>query len=186
MRSPVPRRLRPIRIFALGLLALGLAGCVSRTQDGDATLFRFEAWVPVSAGVGAVVGTAAGVLLRRGVPRLGWPLLLLGPLALVCLVPGLAMDNVRVTPKDFRLEVGFWFSRNIHEVKFENVSAMQIVVEEKWSGRRRSKSTYLVCQLKSGGADKVPVGDIMKNGGLAAILDQAQSRGIPVDAPQGP
>lgn len=172
---PARRLLAP-----LAAVALLTAGCVTESRDGDTTVVAFAPWVGLLAILGGLAAVPVGLLARRWKPFLGWALVVLGPVGLVVLAPGLFLDRVTVSPEKFTLWTGFWFSPTVHEVRYDGLSEVAITAEERTGRRgRKSVSYYLECRGK-GGAQKVPVGDLMKEGGLKHILDMADRKDIPI------
>ena len=106
--------------------------------------------------------------------------MILGPLACLVLAPGMFLDKVTVNPERFTLHTGFWFAPTLHEVRFADLSRVDLIAEEKASRRGTRMSYYLLCHRKSGASEKVPVGDLMKRGAAAKILQTAKAQGVPV------
>jgi hypothetical protein len=118
-------------------------------------------------------------LLRKR-SNLGWVLIIGGPLALAILVPAFFLDRVTVNPERFRLVTGFWFAPTVHDVRFDDLSAIEVIGEERHTRSGTRMSYYLLCHRKTGGAEKVPVGDLMKQGATDRILQVARGKGIHV------
>ena len=159
-----------------------LAGCVKETQVAGGSAFTFEPWVPAGIVVAGLVGLAVGaVLLRRRNWLAGIVVVLLGLLGLVVLGPGMFQDKVTVTDERFELNVGFWFAPTVHSVNLADVAGIEGTAEEK-TGRRGRKTTdfKVVFRKKSGPAETVPVGDLMKRGAYNRLLEVADKKGIPV------
>lgn len=174
-----PRR----RLAALILaLAAGLAaGCTQETRDGDTTVVSFEPWVGAAGLLAGVAAVPVGLLVRRWRAGLGWGLVVVGPLLAVLVAPGVFMDKVTVSPERFRLETGLWFDRTIREARYADVVHMALTAEERVGRRGRSVSYTLECRTRSGGVVAVPVGDLMKRGGLDRIVEMARLQGVPVE-----
>ena len=159
-----------------------LAGCVKETPVAGGSAFTFEPWVPAGIMVAGLVGLAVGaVLLRRRSWFAGVVVVLLGLGGLFVLGPGMFNDKAVVTDERFELDVGFWFAPKTHSVLWADVAAVEGVAEEK-TGRRGRKTTdfKVVFKKKSGPAETVPVGDLMKRGAYNRLLEVADRRGIPV------
>ena len=171
-------RLRLSILFACVLCATN--GCVKETLDGDTSVFAFEWWVPWTVLFGGIVGFVAAVLIRNWASRWGWGLMIVAPLIMAFIVPGLFIDHVSVNDQRFTLHTGFWFMPTVHEVPFAELSQIDLTQEERKTRRGTSTSYYLVCHRKSGGIDKVPVGDLMKRGPAEKIISIANAHGIPI------
>jgi len=174
----LPRRLLPL---CVGMSLCLLSGCVSQKVDGDTTTFSFSLWVPLLSAVACIGGAAWGWVNRDGESRYPWAGLILGPIALVTIVPGLFLDRAVVTPQHFRLNTGFWFHPTRHEVQFQDVQRINLVVEESRGRRgRKNYNYYLDCYQRSGGMQHVPIGTLMQEGALEKVLEMAVQRGIPI------
>lgn len=166
-------------VFAVACIAL--TGCVSKSTNGAATTYKFEWWIPTLitlVGLGALL---LGVLfLTMKKIQNGLISAIIG-LGVLMFGPAMFFDKVVVDPDHFELRTGFWFSPTAHNIKFDNVASINGSMEES-RGRRGRKNTsfYLNFTLKSGGSEKVPVGDMMKRGPYDDIVVVATLRGIPV------
>ncbi len=171
-------RYRRLLTLAVVAITLSAAGCTDTRTDGGTTTITFAWWVPVLAGLGGVLAVAVGLLVRRRT-WWGWALVVGGPVVAVVVGPGLALDQVVVGPDTFTLRTGFWFDPTIHEVQFADLRAVTATAEEK-RGRRGSKtiSYYFLCAKHSGGTVKIPLGDLMKEGGIEAFRAAIAGRNI--------
>lgn len=80
----------------------------------------------------------------------------------------------------FSLRTGLWFTPTVHDVPFEALSQIDIVSEKRTGRGGEREEYYLLCHRKTGGAEKVPVGDLMGQGAAAKILETAKRRGVPI------
>jgi hypothetical protein len=169
------------RRFALASLAMWTAGCTVEQTQGDTTIFTYAAWTPYATFAAGVVGFLVGVQIRPRWGRFGWMLIILGPLACLFLAPSFFLDRITVNPQGFTLRTGFWFSPTVHDVKFRDLARIELATEETTGRRgRREKHYYFLCEKKSGGVDKVPLGDLMRSGASHKIAEVAHKEGIPV------
>lgn len=168
-------------ITLIGALLLS-TGCVKESVDGTTFRYTFESWVSLGALAGGIVAIPLGLVLRNKIARLGWALIIGGPVLLILLVPGLFRDEVVVTLEGFQLRTGIWFCPTNHDVSFADVSGITI---DQYATRgrrgRRGNNMDLLIRNSTGGTERVPVGDLMKRGGLAKILEVAKSRSIPIE-----
>ncbi len=73
------------------------------------------------------------------------------------------------------------FSPTRFDIKWDNVTSIEGTSEERRDRRgRKSTSYYLNFNLKSGGSEKVSVGDLMKKGAAQKLLVVAARKNIPV------
>ncbi len=95
------------------------------------------------------------------------------------------MDRVVVSDEGFESSHGFWFSRTVHKVRFDDLSRVQGVVEERTGRRGRKEYSYSFdCTFKSGSREQIPLGDLMKEA-LPDIRAQFRKHNVPVDLPPG-
>jgi hypothetical protein len=156
-----------------------LSGCVNQTAEAGQTTWKFAWWLPTVVLLGGLIAAPVGWLWRSK-NNYGWVLLIGGPLAAAVFAPGLMADRVTVDDEHFTLRTGFWFAPTRHDIRFADVSRIDITSETR-SGRRgrRTTSYYLVCHKTTGDSEKVPVGNLMEYA-VGDILATADERGIPV------
>src|SRR5262249_53164080 len=107
--------------------------------------------------------------------------LILGPLAVVFLVPSFLIERVAINKDGFSVRTGMWFSPSQHDVQFEKLSAIEISKEEKMGRRGRTKTSFfLLCRDKQGGSEKITIDDFMKEEPLQEMLSAAEKRGVPI------
>jgi hypothetical protein len=161
------------------MLCASLAGCVEQATANDTTVFRFERWLPLTVLAASLAGLPLAWLIRTKIARLGYGLLILIPIMLVVVVPGLWGDRVSVDHDGFSLKTGFWFSPTRCDVRFDEVQTIRHVsyIER---GRRGDVRKYkLIVQSRRGHTQSVPSGDLMRYA-VPTILETAQDRGIDV------
>ena len=121
--SPMSQRVRrAVHVILPCAFACLLGGCTNESQEGDTTVFTYALWVPGVVLAGGIVGTLAGVLIRKSIERLGWALIIGGPVAAFIFAPGLYSDKITVSNERFTLRTGFWFAPTTHEVELADVS----------------------------------------------------------------
>lgn len=163
----------------LAALLLSLGGCVNETQDGEKTTFRFSLWVPLAVTGATIAATAIGAGVRKQNKRLGYVLLIGGPVALVTIAPGMFLDRVDIDRNELVVRTGFWFMPNIQRVDLRQVSVME-VVSEKRRTRRGTRTDYkLVFHRPDGGNQTVSAGDLLKES-LPKIASLADELGIQI------
>ncbi|HWG44904.1 MAG TPA: hypothetical protein VN688_19175 [Gemmataceae bacterium] len=77
---------------------------------------------------------------------------------------------------------GFWWNQTIHQIRYEELNRVQLVVEGKTGRRGKTYSYYFDCSFKSGKQERVPLGDIMREA-LPEIAEQFRRHGVPVQIP---
>jgi len=158
---------------------LCVSGCVKATQHDSQTVYTFEPYIFLGALLASLAALPIGWFLRQKSVRVGWGMLILAPLFLVFVVPGLWSDFVKVDDQGFELKTGFWFAPTYHKVEFKNLASIALTDKIR-SGRRGKQTSYdLQCQSPMGTGPTVPVGDLMKRA-LDDILAHAQAHGIAV------
>ncbi|MCI0362403.1 MAG: hypothetical protein L0219_00885, partial [Phycisphaerales bacterium] len=89
--------MRPCAVAIMAVISISLlSGCVEQSAHGDATVFRFERWLPLTVLGGCVVGIPIAWWLRTRIAKLGYGLLIMIPVALLIAVPGLWCDRVAI------------------------------------------------------------------------------------------
>lgn len=169
------------KFAALLLGFLLLTGCVNERESGDAKIYTIQMWVPLLILIGGIVAVPAGWLLRETSQRLGWGLLILGPIAALGFAPSLFMDKTVVTPNEITVNTGIWGMTAHHNVKYDNLQQVRIT-SETTRGRRGSKNTsyYLTCDCKDGSNCKLPLGNSCVEKAAVPFLTHCKAREIAV------
>ena len=68
-----------------------------------------------------LAATVVGFVVRRRVARLGWVMLIMGPLLALVMAPGFLLDYVRVDRQGFDARYGFWFAPRVFHIKFADL-----------------------------------------------------------------
>jgi hypothetical protein len=163
------------------LLALSIAtltGCVQQSTKGSVTEFRYEFWVPATVFLGGLAAIPLGWKLRPRSTRFAWTLIILGPLAVVGFAPSLFFDTITVGEDALHVRTGIW-GTNAHDVKFSEIQQIKVISETS-TGRRKSTSYFLLCEMKTGPASKVPVNSEVAKAAAETILRRVNELGIPV------
>lgn len=160
-----------------------LTGCVSESQSGTGSTFKFQWWIPTLITVISLLLIVGGVLFTVRRKQGAWVAILVGIVGML-FGPNMFFDRAVIDDDHFELSTGFFFSPTYFNIKWDNVASIHGSMEEK-TGRRGRKSTsyYLNFNLKSGGSEKVPSGDLMKNGPIKKLVEMAAKKGITVDGP---
>jgi hypothetical protein len=176
--------LLPNRRLLLGIAVVGcvaFTGCVSKSSAGNGNIYKFDWWLPTLVtliGLGSLLLTVAFIAAQKGQNAL-----IAGLVGLVMLLLGPPMFFAKAVVDDdhFELKSGMLFWGTSHNIKFSDMASITGVVEET-RGRRGRKNTnfYAEIRLKSGGMEKVSVGDLMKNGAYTDLITKAAFKGIPV------
>lgn len=176
---PMPFSPQPSRRWWPAIpISLACAGCIQRTVRGDVSTYGFETWVMLAIAVGGIVAVPAGWYLRKRIARLGYALLILGPLAVIFLTPVMWMDRVVVDPDHFERSSAMPGSKN-HSVRFADVAAMRYHSRVERSGRSSGRKYYLDVTRKDGQVQTISLGTLLQEA-LGEIADRAAARGIQV------
>lgn len=167
--------------FVIAILVLSLTGCVQESSDGAGRIFTYQLWVPLSVLLVGVAGGVGGWFLREQSARIGWGLLIMGPLAAVFFAPSLLRDRAVVNDNKFSVRTGIWGLTAVHEVKLANLKQVRIISEQV-RGRRGSKRTnyYLLCEGSDGATSKVPVNNAVSEAAAPHFLKRVADLGIPI------
>lgn len=167
-------------LLGASLLVL-ISGCVRESVDGDRQQFTYELWLSGLVLVGGIVAIPAGLALRKRIPRLGWSLLIGGPLAAFGFAPSLFFEKVTLNDKTLHVQSGIWGMTAIHSVSLDDLKSVRLIVEHS-TGRkgRKVQKYYLMCDLKSGGSSKIPVNNNVTEAAAPHFIQRVRERGIPV------
>ena len=165
--------------MTIGLLIPLLCGCVREFIVDDATVFKFQLWVPMTAMLACVALAIVGWFLRTVIARIGWGLLIVSPLMMLIAVPGLVFDRVTVKPQGFQLRTGFWFAPTLRDVTFSELTEIRVISKTRLTKAGRRTDYSLHCMKRSGDRTDVPVGDLMKRA-LEKVLQTAREANVPV------
>jgi hypothetical protein len=166
------------RCGAIALVAM-LAGCVKEDVRGDTSVFSFEGWVMGLVIVGGLVAAPLGLAIRKKIPRLGWALIIGGPILLVLIGPGVVLDKATVDRDHFEARYGMWFAPSQVNVKFDDLTSMHLSAVTKGFGRRRRTERSMDLTYKSGQTRRVPLGDMLRYV-APRIAERAQEQGVAV------
>jgi hypothetical protein len=163
-------------------------GDTTDSQEGDATAFHYPYWTPGLVLLGGIAAFLTGLLLRKMIPRwgwvlrLGWMLMIVGPVACAVLAPSLLMQKVAVNNEGFSIRRGIWFAPTVQTVRYGDLRGIEMVAETHRDRYGRLFTTYnLICHRKTGGSEIVPGGTLVKEGGAAYMIVQtAGAQGIPI------
>lgn len=172
-----------VRFALLAPLALALTGCVTEKVDGETTIFTFAWWLPLLILAGGVLAAVVGVLIRQN--RYGWVLIIGGPIAAIFFAPSLWNDKVTLDQEHFTQRTGIWFMPQQHDIRFADLSGIDLISESRRTRRGRSTSLYMLCHRTTGEDAKIPINDLMKRGAAASILAEAAAHGVLINDQTG-
>lgn len=170
---------RRMSLCALAVLAIGLAGCTQKAADASGVTCTYQWWV---GPVGLLIGIAAvglGWANRAG----GWRavlFLVIAALGTLTFAPFGFFDKVIVDNAHLETRWGFWCFPTTHNIRFDDVSSVQLTSETSHSRRGRRTSYHLVFQLKSGKSEKLSADNSLMQEAADDVLAQLQQRQIPV------
>jgi hypothetical protein len=163
------------------IVVLTLSGCVRETTEGETRVFTYETWVPASVLLGGMAAGVAGWFLRSVTNRLGWGLLIAGPILAILFGPSLFMDRASIDSKSLSIRTGIWGMTATHEVNLDKLKQVRLVSEEKTGRRGRKRTEYfMLCELTDGTSAKVPVNNSISEAVAPHFLDLVASRNLPI------
>lgn len=172
-------RLGPAKTVGTIVLMLAIcliSGCYERVADGNASTYKFAWWLGPAVIFGGILAVPLGWLLRRSMPRWGYGLMVIGPLALIFAAPAMYSDRVFIDDQHFEARFGFWFSPTVQDVKFSELQEIRYIQVTD----NRGKAKYeLHCVYKTGQTIIVPAGDLVRQT-VPEILSRARERGVSV------
>lgn len=161
--------------IALPLL-LACSGCIERRIDGDVTTYGYETWVVLAVGVGGIVAAPVGWALRKWIARLGYILMILGPLAAILVAPAMWTERVVVDANHFEHSAAVPGS-NDSSVPFDDVAALHYRSAVEGSGRRSRRNHRLDVTRKDGRVQTIDLGTLYQEA-VGEIFKRAAARGI--------
>src|SRR5262245_20365249 len=167
-----------------GLGSSAIAGCYEKVSENDRLIFSYQIWVPLMVVLGGLAALPVGiVLIVRKKYFWGYILAIGGPLAAVVIAPGMFLDRVIVDQEGFYSRHGFWWDSTIHQIRYDELVLVRLVVEEKIGrGGRKNYSYYFDCSFKTRTAERVPLGDVMRQA-IPEIAEQFRKHGVQVQIP---
>lgn len=170
---------RSLRRWLIAIpMLIACTGCIQRTVKGDVSTYGFETWILLVIAVGGLVAAPAGWVLRNRIARLGYALLILGPLAVFFLAPMMWTDRVVVDSNHFERSSAMPGSNN-HSISFDQVSALHYRSAVERSGRRSGRKYYLDVTRKDGQVQTIPLGQLFQEA-VKEVFERAASKGIEV------
>ncbi|HEX5447488.1 MAG TPA: hypothetical protein VFW87_26975 [Pirellulales bacterium] len=162
------------------LLLAATAGCVRETSDGSGEAFQYELWAPLAMLVAGAAAAPAGWFLRSRSTRLGWGLLVLGPVFALALAPSLYLERTTVDDGGFHIRSGIWGSTAVFDLNFSDIRSIRFTSETRATRRGQRTEHFMMCALASGGETKIPVNNDVKRAAVRAIVRRASEHGISV------
>jgi hypothetical protein len=175
---------RSAATLAVALLACLATGCIAKTPDGDKTVYRFETWIaclPLVAGLALV---AIGWFTRKNKPWAAYVMIVLGPIIAAIGFPMMRADQTVVDGEHFESSHGLPWDRVTHNVRYADLRGVRVSYT---TTRRRgveNKSYTMSCLKKSGGEEKVPVGNVME-AAMPQILGLMHKQDVPIEYQEG-
>lgn len=176
--------IRRVCYLLIVITTMMVTGCYQKDITNEGTVYSIQSWVPILTGLGGIIAVVVGIMLLK-YQKYMWGIVFAigGPIATVAIAPMLMMDRVVVSQQGFISTHGFWWSKTIHDIKYAELANVVISVEEKTGRRgRKNYSYYFDCSFKSGGQERVPLGDLMREA-LKDILQQFMLNKVPVSIP---
>jgi hypothetical protein len=154
------KMVRRVGSIGFACLLLIVAGCVQESTEHGERVFTLDLWLPLCTLLGGSGAVPLGLALRRfkarPLERLGWVLLLGGPVAAIGFAPGLFLERVSISDKGFDVRSGIWgltacasggirqaFEYRHHCRKFKRAwrwetdeLLLAVLYEGRWKGRR--------------------------------------------------
>jgi hypothetical protein len=166
----------------LAFCCLLVTGCVTKSVSESGTTFHYQWWLPIGVFLGGLVAVPGGFGLKGWSERLGWGLIILGPLAALVLAPSLFFERVFVDKKGFEVHSGIWGMTSTEKVVFDSVQSIRLTQEMSGSRRSRREIEVLYFDLKTGSATRFPLNNDIKIEAAKQIVETVAGLGIPLAA----
>jgi hypothetical protein len=116
-------------------------------------------------------------MLRKGSFFKGWMMILVGCLFGLAIAPGLAAESLIVDAEHFEIRRAPWFWS--YNLRFDDIRSIDLTSKERWTKRGKRIDYNLVCMLRSGEREFIPVGDLLSEA-LAQVFDHASAKNVVV------
>ncbi len=177
--SPRTRRFGGAVVAAL--FCCVASGCVSQEVAGDQHVYSYQSWVGIVIVAAGLIAATAGwfiVELSYVQKRIGYGLLVGGPVAVFLIAPGLFLDTVKVDANHFEVHRAALWSPGRQSFRFADLRSIDVT--ERVSVGRRGRTTttyYLELVMKSGGRDSLRLDTLLEQASFD-ILSQANRSGV--------
>jgi hypothetical protein len=179
----------PARFSYAGLLLACLtllSGCVEKSTNGDIVTFKYESWVLLSLLVGGGTATFISRLLPDRTD--GW-FRLVRRARLVLLIGGILaalsstscyFEKIVLSPTEITDITGVWGSRTI-KIQLQELDKVELIKEVEGIGSRNQKTNFfLLCSLKNGSSEKLPLTTKISEAALRDIVDSVKRAQVPL------
>ena len=167
-------------MLTLAVLLPLLSGCVDREVKGDVVSFSYAAWAPLLVLLIGLAAAPVGLMLRNSSKRAAWLGMILSPVLLFVLLPGMFLDYAKVDSEHFEGRYGIWIAPTKFDIRYSDLSRIDHVVYETRGRRGRKNTNYRFdCVMKSGQVQKVNLGAILKEA-RDEIAERAGKAGVAV------
>src|SRR4051794_33830495 len=95
-----------LRTWLLVPCCLFLAGCVTKSESGAEVTVHYEWWLPLGMLVAGVLAIPIGLAVRKNSTRLGWGLIIAGPIAALGFAPSFLFERVFIHDRGFEVHSG--------------------------------------------------------------------------------
>jgi len=171
---------RQCHFFAFGLvLASACSGCYHKSTVQDTVVFGFAWWLQAVVVLGSILAFPAGWFLYKKWAKGGFVLMGMAPILLVIVMPMMFLDKVEVRPDGFQARWGIWFAPQSAKVEFTSVTVLELQPEQREDRLGQHSNYRIVCTLRDGGTETIPVGDLMRSA-VRDIIDRASKKGVQI------
>jgi hypothetical protein len=170
-------RSRCVVVATVSFALIGISGCIKREADGGTAVYRMENWIIAATALGGILAAPAGWALRKRSARFGWALLILGPLAVVFLVPAMLAERVKVDADHF--ERTALPGQDKHDIKFDDLAGIEYKTEQSFSGRRRTTKHVFILTYKQKPPERLTLGTLLQ-AAAPEIAERARAKGVMV------
>lgn len=155
-----------------------MAGCVAKSASEGGVSVHYGRWFPIAILVAGILVIPIGIVVRRISTRIGWLLIVAGPIAALAFAPSLLLERAFVDDQGFEVHSGIWGMTATEKVAFNAVKSFRITQEET-GGRRSRLIEVLYFEMKSGPAVRFPLNNDVKIEAGKEIVTRASRLGIP-------
>ncbi len=110
----------------------------------------------------------------------GTILIIGGAVAVIFIAPIQYLENVRISDDGFVIESGFWIWPTVLDIRFRDVSRIEVTAETRRGGRANTTDDYLVCHFINGDGRRISTDKLLNPRAVEKIIGFAREQNIPV------
>jgi cytochrome c oxidase subunit IV len=168
------------RSWLVAVSTLLLAGCVTHTvSEGSETFYYDRVLLTLVLLIGGAL-LPIGFFVKKAYDRLGWGMMIVGPLLALVVALIMWFEHVKVTDQRIIVRSGVFGNTAAQDIPLERVKVIRITEERSGSGRNSRMIDVLYFSGDGGDIAVLPLNNDVKSTAARAILDRANARGVAI------